>query len=102
MTPAERVDTYRFVDAAMVIIDIEIVCGFTHEEIACLLSVDVETVRNICRFDLQDGVDVAAVEAIADRASKITAHDRMRLAAFRAKTEQIPGNISKAAATSDA
>jgi DNA-binding transcriptional ArsR family regulator len=56
-----------------------------------LAAVDAWLGRLIAHYETPDGVDGRAVEAMAERLTRITAHDRMRLAAFRAKTEQKPG-----------
>lgn len=81
-----------FVNAAVAIHDPARQHRLTDEEVAFLLSADPDSVRQILNFDWPPGLELSDIEAMGDRMSRISAHDRMRLAAFRAETEQIPSD----------
>lgn len=91
LTNKERCEAIRFVNAMHVIIAAATKHDLSDEEVALLVSVDVSLVRPIGHIEQPDGLDIPTAEAMADRLTRITAHDRMRLAAFRAETEQKPG-----------
>jgi hypothetical protein len=56
----------------------------TPDEIGFLVGADATTVRQLGTFEIPDDMELSAVQAMAERLKHITAHDRMRLAAFRA------------------
>lgn len=98
LTTVERIDAIRFANATGRMIDIAREHDLSDDDVAFLVSVDVQTIRLIGHFEAADDVDGRTVEAMADRLTRITAHDRMRLAAFRAETEQKPGTYCLARA----
>ena len=86
MTPAERCEFYGSVEMVCWIIATAIEHKLTDEEIAFLASADVETVHQIVNFEWASE-NLSVVEDLANRMQILTAHDKMRLAAFRAKNQ---------------
>lgn len=76
--------------------------GLTDREAGHLLSEPRWFIQRTRHHEFFSSADAAAIEAMAARLRRLSAHDRLRLAALRAKTEQKPGNTAPPAATPDA